>query len=212
MAYPVKKQEQQESRQQQGIGCGCNLEPILRKRKTKIYHETCRNEKKSWARKNGSPSPRMRQFENSNRNLENTKTRQDDGQVQDSGPRSALMTERGTSGQARRAPGRQHGTMFNEVGVGTSPVAAAVPPLEHGAASADASKAAATAASMDLTTLTTKINSHLRDHHARSTEECQAVMSSVEANLEGLMDRHFSVEAEPARVSEMLLFHVMFAG
>lgn len=88
-----------------------------------------------------------------------------------------------------------------------------VPPPEHGSASAR-SKAAGSkaAASMDLTTLTTKINSHLRDHPARSTEECQAVMGSVEANLEGLMDRHFSVEAEPARVSEMLLFHVMFAG
>ena len=122
------------------------------------------------------------------------------------------MTERGASGQAKRTPGRHHGTMLNEVGVGSSPVAAAVPPLEHGSASADASRAAATAASMDLTTLTTKINSHLRDHHARSTEECQAVMSSVEANLEGLMDRHFNVQAEPARVSEMLLFHVMFAG
>lgn len=57
-----------------------------------------------------------------------------------------------------------------------------------------------------------KINSHLRDHHLRASEECQAVMGSVEASLEGLMDRHFSVDAEPARVSEMLLFHVMFAG
>ena len=127
------------------------------------------------------------------------------------------MAERGTSVQANSAPGRQHKSLLNEVGVGSSPGAAAVPPPEHGSASADTSKAAAAsaaaaAASMDLTTLTAKINSHLRDHHARSSEECQAVMSSVEANLEGLMDRHFNVEAEPARVSEMLLFHVMFAG
>lgn len=65
---------------------------------------------------------------------------------------------------------------------------------------------------IDLTTLTSEINGHLRDHQARTSEECQAVMGSVEANLEMLMDRHFSVEADPARVSEMLLFHVMFSG
>lgn len=38
------------------------------------------------------------------------------------------------------------------------------------------------------------------------------LMSNVEANLEGLMDRHFNPTADPARVSEMLLFHVMFSG
>lgn len=65
---------------------------------------------------------------------------------------------------------------------------------------------------VDLTTLTSEINGHLRDHQSRTSEECQAVMGSVEANLEMLMDRHFSVEADPARVSEMLLFHVMFSG
>lgn len=65
---------------------------------------------------------------------------------------------------------------------------------------------------VDLTTLTSEINDHLRDHQSRTSEECQAVMGSVEANLEMLTDRHFSVEADPARVSEMLLFHVMFSG
>ncbi|CBJ31314.1 hypothetical protein Esi_0244_0008 [Ectocarpus siliculosus] len=57
-----------------------------------------------------------------------------------------------------------------------------------------------------------KINRHLRDHHARTSDECQAVMSTVERSLEGLVDKHFSVDAEPSRVSEMLLFHVMFSG
>lgn len=57
-----------------------------------------------------------------------------------------------------------------------------------------------------------KINSHLIDHHTRTSEECQAVMSSVAASLESLMEKHFSVDADPARVSEMLLFHVMFSG
>lgn len=65
---------------------------------------------------------------------------------------------------------------------------------------------------VDLTTLTRAINVHLRDHQSRTSEECQAVMGSVEANLEGLMDRHFSPQADPARVSEMLLFHLMFSG
>ncbi|CAN0202225.1 unnamed protein product, partial [Ectocarpus sp. 12 AP-2014] len=53
---------------------------------------------------------------------------------------------------------------------------------------------------------------HLRDHHARTSDECQAVMRTVERSLEGLVDKHFSVDAEPSRVSEMLLFHVMFSG
>lgn len=57
-----------------------------------------------------------------------------------------------------------------------------------------------------------KINRHLRDHHARTSDECQAVMGTVERSLEGLVDKHFSVDAEPSRVSEMLLFHVMFSG
>ncbi|CAN0174208.1 unnamed protein product, partial [Ectocarpus fasciculatus] len=57
-----------------------------------------------------------------------------------------------------------------------------------------------------------KINRHLRDHHARTSDECQAVMGIVERSLEGLVDKHFSVDAEPSRVSEMLLFHVMFSG
>lgn len=68
------------------------------------------------------------------------------------------------------------------------------------------------AATADLTTLTSEINAHLKDHHARTSQECEGVMGSVEASLEGLMDRHFSVDADPARVSEMLLFHVMFSG
>lgn len=66
--------------------------------------------------------------------------------------------------------------------------------------------------SLDLTTLTAKINAHLREHHARTDEECREVMGSVEANMEALMDQHFSLEADPTRVSEMLLFHVMFSG
>lgn len=57
-----------------------------------------------------------------------------------------------------------------------------------------------------------KINRHLRDHHARTSDECQAVMGTVERSLEGLVDMHFSVDSEPSRVSEMLLFHVMFSG
>lgn len=57
-----------------------------------------------------------------------------------------------------------------------------------------------------------KITIHLKNHHTRASEECQAVMSSVGASLESLMDKHFSVDADPARVSEMLLFHVMFSG
>lgn len=65
---------------------------------------------------------------------------------------------------------------------------------------------------VDLTTLTTKINAHLKNHEARSADECQSLMGSVEANLEGLMDKHFSVNAEPSRVSEMLVFHMMFSG
>ena len=68
------------------------------------------------------------------------------------------------------------------------------------------------AAPPDLTTLTTIINSHLKNHHERSGEECQALMGSVAANLEDLMDIHFSTNAEPSRVSEMLLFHTMFSG
>lgn len=67
-------------------------------------------------------------------------------------------------------------------------------------------------AEASLETLMGKINRHLSDHHAKTAEECQAVMGSVEASLEGLMDKHFSLDAEPARVSEMLLFHVMFSG
>lgn len=67
-------------------------------------------------------------------------------------------------------------------------------------------------AEASLVTLMAKINSHLSDHPARTAEECQAVMSIVEASLEGLMDNHFSLDADPARVSEMLLFHVMFSG
>lgn len=70
----------------------------------------------------------------------------------------------------------------------------------------------ATLPAVDLTTLTGKINAHLRDHHVRTSEDCKAVMGSVEANLESLMDQHFSPEADPTRVSEMLLFHVMFSG
>lgn len=66
--------------------------------------------------------------------------------------------------------------------------------------------------STDLSTLTSQINAHLQDHPARTSEECRIVMSNVEANLEGLIDRHFSARADPARVSEMLLFHVMFSG
>lgn len=64
----------------------------------------------------------------------------------------------------------------------------------------------------NLEGLMENINNHLRDHHTRTSEECHAVMSSVEDSLESLMDRHFSVDADPARVSEMLLFHVMFSG
>lgn len=67
-------------------------------------------------------------------------------------------------------------------------------------------------AEASLETLMAKINLHLSDHHARTAEECQAVMSCVEASLEGLMDAHLSLDADPARVSEMLLFHVMFSG
>lgn len=67
-------------------------------------------------------------------------------------------------------------------------------------------------AEASLEGLMEKINSHLRDHHTRTGEECQAVMSIVGGSLEGLMDKHFSLDADPARVSEMLLFHVMFSG
>lgn len=75
-----------------------------------------------------------------------------------------------------------------------------------------ASSSAAPPPAVDLTTLTAKINAHLRDHQTRTSEDCKAVMGSVEANLEALMDQHFSPEADPTRVSEMLLFHVMFSG
>ena len=82
------------------------------------------------------------------------------------------------------------------------------------AATGESTAAKAKAAGMEasLESLMGNINSHLSDHHAKTTEECQAVMSSVEASLEDLMDKHFSVDADPARVSEMLLFHVMFSG
>ncbi|CAM9483002.1 unnamed protein product, partial [Scytosiphon promiscuus] len=75
-----------------------------------------------------------------------------------------------------------------------------------------ASHVKSSTAEPNLEGLMEKINSHLRNHDAKTSEECHAVMSGVENSLESLMDKHFSADAEPARVSEMLLFHVMFSG
>lgn len=111
-----------------------------------------------------------------------------------------MMPGRDSSGQRRRPL----------AGEGPASEPGATPPSGTGAT--DESDAAEVGAEASLETLMGEINRHLSDHHARTTEECQAVMGSVEASLEGLMDRHFSSGAEPARVSEMLLFHVMFAG
>lgn len=111
-----------------------------------------------------------------------------------------MMTGRDSSGQ-RRWPLPGEGS--------TSDPGATVP---SGTAAKDESNADDAGAEACLETLMGKINRHLSDHHARTAEECQAVMGSVEGSLEGLMDKHFSPDADPARVSEMLLFHVMFSG
>lgn len=68
------------------------------------------------------------------------------------------------------------------------------------------------AAEVRLSNLTSRINEHLRHHHTKTSDECEAVMGAVGANMIELVDEHFSVDAEPTRVSEMLLFHVMFSG
>lgn len=109
-----------------------------------------------------------------------------------------MMPERDSSGQRRRPL----------AGEGSSDDPG--PAAPSGTRATDESNAAAEEASLE--TLMEKIHRHLNAHDARTAEECQAVMGSVEASLEGLMDKHFSLDADPARVSEMLLFHVMFSG
>lgn len=110
-----------------------------------------------------------------------------------------MMPKGGALGQTRRSAG---GASASE----PDAIASSGTTAMRGSTAVDAK------AEAHLEGLMEKINSHLRDHHARTSEECQAVMSSVGGSLEGLMDKHFSVDADPARVSEMLLFHVMFSG
>lgn len=109
-------------------------------------------------------------------------------------------------------PGRDSSVQRRRPIAGEGSASAPVATAPSGTAATDDSIAAGAGVEASLETLMGKINRHLSDHHARTTEECQAVMSSVEASLEGLMDKHFSLDADPARVSEMLLFHVMFSG